>query len=147
MEDAMAVSTMSAPARRWQDPVVAGVLLALAGMSHAASGGATLDVVATTDGYLTAPTRFPDLQALGALVDPASPGLLRLAACGTEAAGALLAAAEQFRSHPQELQLLSPDDARCRRSADAPTIRSDQLRLTGPGPVLRGAAYWRDVAP
>jgi hypothetical protein len=143
-------SMMRAPVARWQVMAAAGgalALAALAGGAHAAGAGVTLDVAARPDGYLAGGVIYPDLDTLGALVEPASPALVRLAACGAQNAGTLLAAAERLRGYRLELQLHASEDADCRAGDSVRFVKRDDVRPARPAPALRGEAYWRDLMP
>lgn len=143
---------MNAPtASRFSRTVVAAALalaLPLTGLALDRTSGATLIVTVFADRYVAADVQFPDLDALEALVSPMNPSLVRLEACGPDAATALLAAAERFRDSNLEMRVLAVAEPAC-IAASAGTVRVIQLA----GPVPSRAAdtpsdrYWQSVMP
>jgi hypothetical protein len=120
----------------------------LAGLAAERTSGASLTVTVLPDRYLAAGVAFPDLDALDRLVAPMNPSLVRLEACGSGAAAALLAAAERFQASRLELDVIDASAPACAASP----LRAVQVsQLTGPVPVpaapRSSERYWQRVTP
>jgi hypothetical protein len=122
--------------------------LPLGGIAAERTSGATLTVTVLPDRYLAADVSFPDLAALERLVTPMNPSLVRLEACGSAAADALLAAAEHFQTIRLELDVIAPNAPAC---AAVPLRAVQVSQLGGTIPVgavpARSARYWQNVMP
>lgn len=112
------------------------------------TSGASLTVSVLPDRYLAAGVSFPDLDALERLVAPMNPSLVRLEACGSAAADALLAAAERFHAIRLELDVIAANAPAC---AAAPLRAVQVSQLAGPVPVpaapRASERYWQRVMP
>lgn len=131
--------------------VAAGLALVfpLAGLAHDRTSGATLEVTAFADRFVSAGVPFVDLDGLAALVQPANPTVLRLDGCGSESANALLVAAERFKGSHLEIRMLAATEPACATAASLGAVRVSQA---GGGVPVRAAyvpseRYWRSVMP
>ena len=131
--------------------VAAGLALVfpLAALAQDRTSGATLSVAAFPDRFVSAGVPFVDLDALAALVDPANPSVLRIAACGDESANAMLVAAERFSGSYLELAMQVASEPACTTAARLGAIRVSQAG--GPLPIrnsyVPSERYWRSVMP
>ena len=139
---------------RWNFPRFSRTAAALAlafplgALAADRTSGASLTVTVLPDRYLAADVSFPDLDALERLVAPMNPSLVRLEACGSGAADALLAAAERFHAIRLELDVIAANAPACAASP----LRAVQVsQLAGTVPVRAAprssAAYWQRVMP